>query len=293
MRILTRPVLCGAVASLLFLAFTPVNAAPPMKPIPSPVAGSTRVSPAQALLPYDLSIDSVTIQWKPLAVRVVVRVQGTPPASSAPDRNLTCWLDYSGIPEEFLHPPSSGAYAFTPPATHEMKVTSFFLAGGPTHLVMIPFNTFATQVTARCKAWPDPAESNPNNNDRTAFSTKPPAPGEALRYILDFSATPQNDAGKHLKVLLRVTNQTQQMLQGLRLILVKNHLPLTEWKPIGLHAGGLAQLQYLDSMPAPTATNNYEAILTTDLASPLPPPGTVLDRRSISYRTAATLVGVP
>lgn len=37
----------------------------------------------------------------------------------------------------------------------------------------------------------------------------------------------------------------------------------------------------------------YEAILTTDLDSPLPPEETVLDRHRLPYRRGTTIIGTP
>lgn len=293
MRAALRAVVCAVLAPMAaFLAA--VWGDPPVKAPAAVIAPGARALDLRAPLPFDISIDSVTIGWSPMQVVVLVRTQGVDPWKPFQERNLTCWLTYSGFPPESLRPPSGGgAYVFTEPAKKEMKVTGYFVGGGPVHTVRIRFATPANEVLANCRAWPDEAESNKGNNSRSAFSTRPPEPGQPPTYLLEVSATPLNDVGNHLKVLVRYTNPTQQLLQNLRLILARNHIAIREWKPIGIHPSGLAQVQIQDDMPAAGRSNLYEAILTTDVLSPVPPPASILDRRSTSYHRGGTVLGGP
>lgn len=293
MRAAFRAVVCAVLAPVApFLAAAWGD--PPVKAPAAVVAPGTRASDLRALLPFDISIDSVTIGWSPMQVVALVRTQGEDPGKAHQDRQLTCWLTYSGFPPEALRPPSGGgAYVFSEPARKEMKVVAYRVGDGPTHAVRIPFATLANEVLVHCLAWADDAESNKGNNTRDAFSTRPPKPGQPAAYLLEVSATPLNDAGHHLKVLVRYTNPTQQLLQNLRLILTRNHVAIREWKPIGIHPSGLAQVHIQDDMPAAGRSNLYEAILTTDAVSPVPPPASILDRRSTSYHRGGTVLGGP
>jgi hypothetical protein len=289
-----RAVVRTAVASAAAVVATAAGAAPPVKAPPAVIAPGARAQTVRPPLPFDISIDSVTIGWSPMHVVALVRTQGEDPGRAHEDRQLTCWFTYSGFPPGSLAPPSGGgAYVFTEPAKKEMKVVAYRVGDGPTHPARIPFATVANEVRVHCLAWPDEAESDKANNTRDAFSTRPPPPGQPPTYLLEVSATPLNDPGNHLKVLVRFTNPTPNLLQNLRLILVKNHLAMKEWKPLGIHPNGLAQVHVQDAMPAAGASNHYEAILTTDLASPVPPPASILDRRSASYHRGGTVRGGP
>ncbi len=293
MRTVFRAVVCAVVVPIAQFAAAAWGD-PPVKAPQAVTAPGARASDLRPVLPFDIAIDSVTIGWSPMQVVALVRTQGVDPGTAHQDRQLTCWLTYSGFPPEALRPPSGGgAYVFTEPARKEMKVVAYRVGDGPTHAVRIPFATLANEVLAHCLAWADDAESNKDNNARDAFSTRPPKPGQAPKYLLEVSAMPLNDAGNHLRVLVRVTNPTQQPLQNLRLILAKNHVAIKEWKPIGIHPSGLAQVHLQDDMPAAGKSNLYEAILTTDLASPVPPPTSILDRRSTSYHRGGTILGGP
>ena len=109
--------------------------------------------------------------------------------------------------------------------------------------------------------------------------------------ITEFKVVPLKDKGNHLRITIKTSNQLAVAVKNLRLILVKNHLQVKEWKPVGLGPHAKAQVHYDDDMPQPFNTNHYIAILTTDLSSSLPPEETVLDRKETSYRRSGTVEG--
>jgi hypothetical protein len=278
----------------MFLAVSAALGAPPAPVEPRAEAArplGTVLRPPPP--PFDLSVDALTIEWVPAPViKGVVRYQGSSPAAPG-EHTFSCHLGYGDFPPGAFDPPSGGAYVFVPPSRQEDKWTHFHLKEAGTYDVSVPFTTVANEVLVRCVVPSVQGEADTANNSRKAFSHRPPPQGQPLRYILDVIAKPLNDPGNHVRITTRVTNPTTNLLQNLRLILVRNHVTIKEWMPLGMHPSALAVTHWDDAMPAEFATNSYEAILTTDTASPQPPPATILDRRSTSYRHAGTLHGAP
>ena len=109
--------------------------------------------------------------------------------------------------------------------------------------------------------------------------------------ITDLNFKPIGDKGNHLRVEVKMANQLPATMSNLRLILIKNHLSVKEWKPIGLGPHAMAQVHYQDDMPKPGQTSNYVVILTTDLSNPQPELNSVLDRKEGDYRRPGTVTG--
>jgi len=294
MRILRQMLRCSLLATTLLALGAATLPGAPMDSVPvRPLAPKSNAPIVRPLLPFDLAIDALTVEWAPATViRGVVRYQGSSKAALG-EHNFSCHIGYGDFPPGAFDPPSGGgAYVFTPPARQEDLWTHFHLKEAGTYAVSIPFRTVANEVLLRCTVAPVTGEVDTANNTRRAFSHRV-TQGQPQRYILDVNATPLNDPGKHLRVTTRMTNPTAGLLQNLRLILVRNHQPIKEWKPIGMHPSALATTHWDDDLPAEFATNVYEAILTTDTSNAQPAPATILDRRSISYRRPGTVHGTP
>ena len=117
-----------------------------------------------------------------------------------------------------------------------------------------------------------------------------PKLGKGDCIFIEFDINPSQQGDK-LTITIKMANQLSTQISNLRLILVKNHFSIKEWKSINFGPHGLSQVSYQDTLPQPAQTSKYEAILTTDLINPLPEPNSILDRKQSEYTRGGTVTG--
>ena len=275
----------------LLLPSDPVGAQPRQMAPLAPAAGGM----IKKVIPPDIAVEFATIDWANSRVTIVVARNGELPANFKMTRVFT---DIWGpvIRKRPIESPGPGEAVVTTggPDTFQYHKHGEQDVRFDNRITYTIHETFSPGINSihevTISLW-DVTGGNPANDKLTLRGgDRPPRPAAVPDYITSAVAAP---AGDKLRATIRVTNPRNETLRNLRLILVKGHLALHEWKPIGLGPHASASVHWDVTMPDPGATVNFEAILTTDLESPLPPADTILDRQSFSYRRGTTIIGTP
>jgi hypothetical protein len=260
----------------------------------------TEAGKVQKLLPPDIALQSAAIDWANSRIVVVVtRTSNFPPEVKGTTVITGIWgpvlrkrpIANPGPGEAVVTTGGPNTYQYTRQGEQVIRFDSRL-----SYTIYEPFSSAINSIhRVRASVYDPPGGiGNPANNVvELSGGQRPPRPAPVPDYITSFTAKPVNDAAGHLRVAIKVTNPRNAAIRNLRLILVKGHFPLHEWKPLGLGAHAAAQVHWDDTMPAPGVTNTYEAILTNDLGSPLPPEDTILDRQTMTYRRGTTIIGTP
>ncbi len=152
---------------------------------------------------------------------------------------------------------------------------------------------FTTQLTAaqvpfgdvQVSAHIEPARNEfvCNNNwslssGQISNSADPPARVQA---VLDFE--PWSMTGKTVSATIQVTNLQKGYLRSTRLLLLKNNVPVKEWKPLKISPQEPFIVRYLEerqSLSVRFGIDRFRAILTSDPDHMPPPRESILDARS-------------
>jgi hypothetical protein len=248
----------------------------------------------QMVLPPDIGLQGVGIDWA--NSRIVIGVTRTPGTKAVYTRVFTDisgpWmrsrpLDSPGLGEAVVTTGGPNPFQYTKHGEQDLKFD-----GRLSYTVYESFSPAINKILkVRVACWDVDNPANPGNNVvELAGGDRPPRPAAVLDYITSAAAAPSGDK---LRATIKVTNPRSETLRNLRLILIQGHSAVHEWKPLGLGPQASASVHWDVAVPAPGVTVNFEAILTTDLDAPLPPPDTFLDRQSFSYRRGTTITGTP
>lgn len=261
---------------------------PPVKP------------PTDLLVPFDMLVDRFTLDWATNSATAVIRMRGTLPAKyDVQGYKMQILFEFRG-PVERIRPggpsPGTGMIVDADGRTRHYEKHEVWVPYGKSqreYVVRSGFDAKLNHVEALVMIPWFTEDANHGNDTRKVTASRPPRPAERPKYITAFTAKPLGDTGNRLRVQIKVTNPSGNTRRDMRVVLVKGHSAVKEWKPVGLGGHASAQMSWDDSLPAAGVTNRYRAILTTDLTSPLPPTATVLDSAETSYRRGTTVRGGP
>ncbi len=273
--------------------FTVPAAAQPVKQA-APIAG--RAPDVGKLLPPDIGVQSAHIDWANSRVVIVVaRTANLPPEIKGTRVFTDIWGPW--MRTRPLESPGPGEAVVTtggpnPFQYHKHGEQDIRFDGRLTYTIYEQFSSAINKILEVKVAVLDIPNGTNAANDRLTLAggERPPRPAAVPVYITSFTAAP---SGGHVRLTIKITNPRSETLRNLRLVLIKSHLALHEWKPLGLASHAGAQVHWDDAMPDPGATVRYEAILTTDMDTLLPPLDSILDRRQLSYRRGTTVIGTP
>jgi hypothetical protein len=116
------------------------------------------------------------------------------------------------------------------------------------------------------------------NSGQISNSADPP---DKVLAVLDFE--PWRMTGKTVSATIQVTNLQKQYLRSTRLLLLKNNVPVKEWKPLKWSPQESRFFRYTEERRSPGAgfgIDRFRAILTSDPDHMPPPRESILDARS-------------
>ena len=116
------------------------------------------------------------------------------------------------------------------------------------------------------------------NSKRISNTAVPPAGALAA---MDFQSW--HLAGKQLSATIQITNLQNQYVRNLRLIILKNNVPVKEWRTLAIDPRGSAHVRFVEERQPPPVSfgiDRYRAILTSDPGKESPPENTILDSRT-------------
>ena len=109
-------------------------------------------------------------------------------------------------------------------------------------------------------------------------SADPPA---RILAILDFE--PWRLTGKTVSATIQVANLQKRYLRNLRLLLLKNNVPVKEWKQLKVGPQESVNVRYMEECQPPPGRfgiDRFRAVLTSDLVHTPPARESILDARS-------------
>ena len=121
------------------------------------------------------------------------------------------------------------------------------------------------------------------NTGQISNFAEPPAGALA---VMDFQ--PWHLAGKNLSATLQITNLQNRHLRDLRLILLRDNIPVKEWKALACGPRAQSRVRYQEELQPTSAlsgSNRYRAVLYRDAGKTLPADNLVLAAQARSlYR---------